>query len=112
MALAVLETRIDKCPSWGYLAVVAARIVWDEERWHTIAARQLQSCREAGLLARLVISVNAMAVLTVWRGDFAEVVVVGGESWVMGLESARPTRTTKFQNLANDPRLTTHDPRP
>jgi hypothetical protein len=32
---------VEQSPSWGYLAVVAARIVWDEERWHTIAARQL-----------------------------------------------------------------------
>jgi DNA-binding CsgD family transcriptional regulator len=56
---------------WGWLAVVAAIIVWDEERWHTIVARELQSCREAGLLAQLVIYVNSMAILTIWRGDFA-----------------------------------------
>jgi hypothetical protein len=53
---------------WGYLAVTAARMVWDEQRWYTIAARELQACREAG---RLVIYVNSMAILMVWHGDFA-----------------------------------------
>ena len=65
------EITVEQSPSWGYLAVVAARIVWDEELWYTIAARQLQYCREAGLLAQLVISVNSMALLTTLRGDFA-----------------------------------------
>ncbi len=55
---------------WATAAAAAAMVVWDEERWHTIAARVIQSCREAGLLAQLVISVNAAAVVTVWRGDF------------------------------------------
>ena len=46
---------------WGFLAVVAAIMVWDEQRWHTIEVRQLRSCREAGLLAQLVIWADAMA---------------------------------------------------
>jgi IS5 family transposase len=46
--------------------------LWEEAYWHSIDARQLQSCREAGLLAQLVIYVNAMAVVTVWRGDWFE----------------------------------------
>jgi DNA-binding CsgD family transcriptional regulator len=56
---------------WGPVALVAAVTVWDEERWHAIQARELQSCREAGLLAQLTIWVNSMALLTIWRGDFA-----------------------------------------
>jgi hypothetical protein len=56
---------------WSPVAVVAALTVWDEQCWHTIQARELQSCREAGLLAQLVIWVYAMALLTTWRGDFA-----------------------------------------
>jgi DNA-binding CsgD family transcriptional regulator len=56
---------------WGFLAVVAALMVWDEQRWHAIEVRQLQACREAGLLAQLVIYVNSMAILTTWHGDFA-----------------------------------------
>jgi DNA-binding CsgD family transcriptional regulator len=56
---------------WSPVAVVAAVTVWDEESWHAIVARELQYCREAGLLAQLVIWVYAMAALTTWRGDFA-----------------------------------------
>ena len=48
---------------WGPVAVVAAVTVWDEECWHAIQTRELQSCREAGLLAQLVIWVNSMALL-------------------------------------------------
>ena len=56
---------------WATSAAVAAMMLWDDERWHAIKARQLQSCREAGLLAQLVISLNSMVILTMWRGDFA-----------------------------------------
>ena len=56
---------------WSAVAVVAAVTVWDEECWHAIQDRALRSCREAGLLAQLVIWVNSMALLTIWRGDFA-----------------------------------------
>ncbi|MBO0817184.1 MAG: helix-turn-helix transcriptional regulator, partial [Actinobacteria bacterium] len=56
---------------WATPATLAAVMVWDEKRWHAIEGRHLQSCREAGLLAQLVISVNHEAVRTVWRGDFA-----------------------------------------
>ncbi len=56
---------------WSNVALTAAIMVWDEERWHAFQDRELQSCREAGLLAQLVIWVDSMALLTVWRGDFA-----------------------------------------
>ena len=56
---------------WSRVSTVAAVMVWDEECWHAIQARELQACRDAGLLAQLVIWVNAMALLTIWRGDFA-----------------------------------------
>jgi DNA-binding CsgD family transcriptional regulator len=56
---------------WGYLAVTAASMVWDEQRWYTIVAREVQACREAGRLAELVIYLNSMAILMVWQGDFA-----------------------------------------
>jgi DNA-binding CsgD family transcriptional regulator/tetratricopeptide (TPR) repeat protein len=52
-------------------ASVTAWMVWDEESWYAINARQVQSCREAGRLATLVNYLNSMAQLWVWRGDFA-----------------------------------------
>ena len=57
---------------WSHMAVVAAVTVWEEEYWHVIEARALRSCREAGLLAQLVVYVNSITIFTVWHGDFAE----------------------------------------
>jgi ATP/maltotriose-dependent transcriptional regulator MalT len=70
-AFAEDELAGDEGLRWSSLASVAAMTVWDEERWHGVIARQLQSCREAGLLTQLVIYVNSMAQVMVWRGDFA-----------------------------------------
>ena len=50
---------------------MAAIMTWDEESWDKILTRQQQACREAGWLAPLLITMNGLAVLTVWRGDFA-----------------------------------------
>ncbi|MBP2705063.1 AAA family ATPase [Microbispora sp. RL4-1S] len=57
---------------WSPVAVVAAARVWDEECWYAIQTREIQSCRESGLLGTLVIWVQSMAVFSAWRGDFAE----------------------------------------
>ena len=43
---------------WSVPAVMAASMVWDDERWPAIEARHVRSCREAGLLAQLALSVN------------------------------------------------------
>jgi DNA-binding CsgD family transcriptional regulator len=56
---------------WALPATMAAIMLWDEQRWHTIAARELQGCRDAGLLAQLTLSVNVVACLAISRGDFA-----------------------------------------
>jgi DNA-binding CsgD family transcriptional regulator len=64
---------------WSPVAEVAASAVWDEQSWRAIHERELQSCREAGLLAQLVISVNSMALLTTLRGDFAATVSLVAE---------------------------------
>jgi DNA-binding CsgD family transcriptional regulator len=65
------EVTVAERRRWSPVATVAAVTVWDEESWHAIVARELQACREAGLLAQLVIWVNAMAIDTTWRGDLA-----------------------------------------
>src|SRR6185437_4079993 len=57
---------------WSNVAVAAAVTVWEEECWRVIEVRALRSCREAGLLAQLVICVNSITSFTVWQGDFAE----------------------------------------
>ncbi|HEX6523489.1 MAG TPA: AAA family ATPase [Streptosporangiaceae bacterium] len=82
---------------WGFLAVIAARIVWDEEPWHAIAARQLQFCREAGTLAQMAISVNALAILAAWRGDFAEAASLAAEA--EAIAAATGTRFAPYGRL-------------
>src|SRR5262249_62186380 len=77
---------------WSPVAVVAAVMVWDEQSWRAIAARELQSCREAGLLAQLVIWLYAMAFLTTWGCDFAAAgsVVAEAEAMAAANGSSRP----------------------
>ena len=56
---------------WAWLARIPAIMLWDEERWHQILVRQLQSVRDAGLLVHLPIYLQSLAIFTIWRGDFA-----------------------------------------
>ena len=65
------EITLEESLRYGWLAPVAAASVWEEEYWHAIVARLLQSLREAGLLVHLPIWMESMAIITAWRGDFA-----------------------------------------
>jgi DNA-binding CsgD family transcriptional regulator len=82
---------------WGFLAVIAAIMVWDEQRWHTIDVRQLRSCREAGLLAQLLIYVNSTAILLTWCGDFAAAASLIAEA--EAIAAATGTRFAPFAAL-------------
>jgi DNA-binding CsgD family transcriptional regulator/tetratricopeptide (TPR) repeat protein len=64
------ETTREEGQRWGWVATCAAIVVWEEEHYHAIVVRQLQSAREAGLLVDLPIWVQATAIQAVWRGDF------------------------------------------
>ena len=65
------EITLEEGLRYGWLAPVAAAMVWEEEYWHAIVARLLQSLREAGLLVHLPVWMESMATITAWRGDFA-----------------------------------------
>jgi DNA-binding CsgD family transcriptional regulator len=108
---------------WGFLAVVAAIMVWDEQRWHTIEVRQLRSCREAGLLAQLVIYVNSTAILMTWCGDFAAAASLVAEAeaiaaatgtrfapfaalWLAGFQGAEAEATPLIEAVIKDSRAT------
>ena len=96
-AFAEDEVTVDEGMRWGLLAGVAAVMLWDEESWYAVVARQLQSCREAGLLASLVIYVNSMAQLLVWRGEFAAAAALIGEA--EGIAAATGTRFLPYAAL-------------
>jgi ATP/maltotriose-dependent transcriptional regulator MalT len=56
---------------WGWLATAAAWTLWDDEGWHKLLVQQLQSLRDAGLLAHLTLYLNSLAFVTAWRGELA-----------------------------------------
>ena len=68
-AFAVNQVSAEDNFRWGWLTTVPANVLWDEDSWHEINARQLRFAREAGALARLPIDLTASAVLMVWRGE-------------------------------------------
>jgi DNA-binding CsgD family transcriptional regulator len=65
------EITVEEGLRYGWAAPVAAAMVWEEEYWHAIVARLLQSLREAGLLVHQPVWMESMAIITAWRGDFA-----------------------------------------
>jgi DNA-binding CsgD family transcriptional regulator len=65
---------------WGWLTTVPSNVLWDDESWHAINARQLQLARDAGALARLPIDLTASAILAAWSGDFTTAGAVIGET--------------------------------
>ena len=56
---------------WGWLANVAAVVLWDDESWYELLVRQLRSVRQAGLLVHLPLYLNSVGFVAAWRGDFA-----------------------------------------
>jgi DNA-binding CsgD family transcriptional regulator len=49
----------------------ATYVLWDVELWQSIALRQVQSAREAGLLGHLRFKVDSLGMVAAWCGDFA-----------------------------------------
>jgi len=65
------EIAVEEGLRWGWVATIAACVLWDVENWQPIALRQLQSAREAGLLAHLLVYVDTLGVSATWCGQFA-----------------------------------------
>jgi DNA-binding CsgD family transcriptional regulator len=80
---------------WGWLTTIPAIVLWDEDSWHAICARQLQEDRDAGALARLPIDLSGWANLAVWRGDFAAAAVAIAEA-----ESVTEATGTRYRPIA------------
>jgi DNA-binding CsgD family transcriptional regulator/tetratricopeptide (TPR) repeat protein len=55
---------------WGWMTTIPANLLWDEESWHAISARQVKEARDAGALARLPIDLADWAQFVTWCGDF------------------------------------------
>ncbi|HTX11716.1 MAG TPA: AAA family ATPase [Solirubrobacteraceae bacterium] len=83
---------------WGWLASVAAIMLWDDESWRMMLARQLQSLRDAGLLVHLPIYLQSLGILPVLRGDFATAgsLIAEGDT----VAEATGTRLARFAAVA------------
>ena len=55
---------------WGWLTTNPPNLVWDEDSWHAISARNLKKARDAGALARLPIDLADWGIFCALTGDF------------------------------------------
>jgi DNA-binding CsgD family transcriptional regulator len=66
------ETLAENSFRWTALPPIPAYVLWDDESWHAINARQLGLAREAGALARVPMGLITGAVIDAWSGEFAK----------------------------------------
>jgi DNA-binding CsgD family transcriptional regulator len=57
---------------WTPLPPIPSYILWDDESWHAINARQLELARKAGALARVPMGLITGAVIDAWSGELAK----------------------------------------
>jgi DNA-binding NarL/FixJ family response regulator len=55
---------------WGWMTTTPPNVLWDEDSWHAISARNLKKARDAGALARLPIDLADWAIFVTSCGDF------------------------------------------
>ena len=55
---------------WGWLTTTPPNVLWDEDCWHAISARNVKESRDAGALARLPIDLADWAIFATSCGDF------------------------------------------
>jgi DNA-binding NarL/FixJ family response regulator len=65
---------------WGWMTTIPTNVLWDEDSWHAISARQLKEAREAGALARLPIDLADWGMFVAWCGDFGAAAVAIAEA--------------------------------
>ena len=71
-AFVAAETPAESSFRWTALPPIPSYVLWDDESWYAINARQLGLAREAGALARLPMGLITGAVIDAWSGEFAK----------------------------------------
>jgi DNA-binding CsgD family transcriptional regulator len=66
------EVSIEEVLRWGWLAVMAAAVMWDYATCVAVATRAVQLARDAGALAVLAVGVNILGQVVAQGGDFAK----------------------------------------
>ena len=82
---------------WGWLTTISAKLLWDEDSWHTVSARYLREGRDAGALARLSIDLTDWAFFAAWCGDFGAAAVAIAE--LEGITKATGTDIAPYAQL-------------
>ena len=82
---------------WGWLAQVAAIVLWDEDGWHAIAVRQTELARNVGALDQLPVDLSSQAATVVRSGDLAAATSLIAEADVVA--EATGTRYPRFGAL-------------
>ena len=65
---------------WGWMTTIPPNILWDEDSWHAISARNLKEARDAGALGRLPIDLADWGIFVAWCGDFGAAAVAIAEA--------------------------------
>ena len=71
-AFAAAETPAENAFRWTALAPIPSYVLWDDESWHAINARQLGLACEAGALATLPMALMTRSGIDAWSGEFAK----------------------------------------
>ena len=73
-AFVALETptAVGNAFRWTALPPIPSYVLWDDESWYAINARQLALARQAGALARVPMGLITGAVIDAWSGEFAK----------------------------------------
>jgi ATP/maltotriose-dependent transcriptional regulator MalT len=82
---------------WGWVAAIAAIMLWDDESWHRMVVRQVQSVRDAGLFVHLPIYLHSLGLVATWRGDFEAAASLIAEA--DAITEATGTRLTRYVAL-------------
>ncbi len=87
----------DEALRWGWLAEVAAIVLWDEDGWHAIAVRQTELARNVGALDQLPVDLSSLAATVIRNGDLAAATSLITEGDVVA--EATGTRYPRFGAL-------------
>jgi DNA-binding CsgD family transcriptional regulator len=71
-AFAAAETPAENSFRWTALPPIPSYVLWDDESWYAINARQLAHARDAGALSRVPMGLITGAVIDAWSGEFAK----------------------------------------
>jgi DNA-binding CsgD family transcriptional regulator len=96
-AFAATEIPAENSFRWTALPPIPSYVLWDDEGWYAINARQLGLAREAGALARVPMGLITGAVIDAWSGEFARAAEATSEA--RAIVEATGTRLAPYAEM-------------